>query len=157
MVAGGLRPAYYHSTANTKAPLLTISASGANAGHVSLYYDDVWASDCSFIDSSESQYVYYHYLMLKVRQEEVTHLQRGSAQPHVYPKDVMGLQAVNAPSSLRESFMNHVDPMFRAIDTLLKKNVNLRAQRDLLLPKLVSGEIDVSDIPMPEDKEVEAA
>src|SRR5690554_4824971 len=33
VVAGGLRPAYYHSTANTKAPLLTISASGANAGH----------------------------------------------------------------------------------------------------------------------------
>lgn len=157
VVAGGLRPAYYHSTANTKAPLLTISASGANAGHVSLYYDDVWASDCSFIDSSESQHVYYYYLMLKVRQEEVTHLQRGSAQPHVYPKDVMGLQAVNAPLSLRESFMNYVGPMFRAIDTLLKKNVNLRAQRDLLLPKLVSGEIDVSDIPMPDDKEVEAA
>lgn len=157
VVAGGLRPAYYHSTANTKAPLLTISASGANAGHVSLYYDDVWASDCSFIDSSENQHVYYYYLMLKVRQEEVTHLQRGSAQPHVYPKDVMGLQAVNAPLSLRESFMNHVGPMFRAIDTLLKKNANLRAQRDLLLPKLVSGEIDVSDIPMPEDKEVEAA
>jgi type I restriction enzyme S subunit len=157
VVAGGLRPAYYHSTANTKGPLLTISASGANAGHVSLYYDDVWASDCSFIDSSESQHVYYYYLMLKVRQEEVTHLQRGSAQPHVYPKDVMGLQAVNAPLSLRESFMNHVGPMFRAIDTLLKKNVNLRAQRDLLLPKLVSGEIDVSDMPMPEDKEVEAA
>jgi len=157
VVAGGLRPAYYHSTANTKGPLLTISASGANAGHVSLYYDDVWASDCSFIDSSESQHVYYYYLMLKVRQEEVTHLQRGSAQPHVYPKDVMGLQAVNAPLSLREGFMNHVGPMFRAIDTLLKKNVNLRAQRDLLLPKLVSGEIDVSDMPMPEDKEVEAA
>lgn len=32
---------------------------------------------------------------------------------------------------------------------LMLKNVNLRAQRDLLLPKLISGEIDVSDIPMP--------
>ena len=157
VVAGGLRPAYYHSTANTKAPLLTISASGANAGHVSLYHEDVWASDCSFIDTSESQHVYFYYLLLKVRQEEVTHLQRGSAQPHVYPKDVMGLQALNAPISLRESFLNHAAPMFRAIHTLLKKNTNLRAQRDLLLPKLVSGEIDISDIPLPDDKKVEAA
>ncbi len=40
---------------------------------------------------------------------------------------------------------------------LVDKNANLRAQRDLLLPKLVSGEIDVLDIPMPDDKEVEAA
>jgi type I restriction enzyme S subunit len=28
---------------------------------------------------------------------------------------------------------------------LHRKNANLRAQRDLLLPKLVSGEIDVSE------------
>jgi type I restriction enzyme S subunit len=50
-----------------------------------------------------------------------------------------------------------VGPLFQLTETLAKKNANLRAQRDLLLPKLVSGEIDVSDITMPEDKEVEAA
>ena len=47
--------------------------------------------------------------------------------------------------------------MFDIQETLEKKNANLRAQRDLLLPKLVSGEIDVSNISMPNDKEVEAA
>ncbi|SDA41113.1 type I restriction enzyme, S subunit [Pseudomonas sp. NFACC15-1] len=40
-------------------------------------------------------------------------------------------------------------PILNLIEGLTKKNTNLRAQRDLLLPKLVSGEIDVSDIPMP--------
>ena len=45
-----------------------------------------------------------------------------------------------------------------AAETVLqRKNANLRAQRDLLLPKLVSGEIDVSDLSTPEDKEVAAA
>ena len=34
--------------------------------------------------------------------------------------------------------------------TLQKKNQNLRTTRDLLLPKLISGEIDVSEIPTPE-------
>lgn len=32
-----------------------------------------------------------------------------------------------------------------AIENLIKQNTNLRAQRDLLLPRLVSGAIDVSD------------
>lgn len=40
-------------------------------------------------------------------------------------------------------------PCFKQIRVLANKNANLRTQRDLLLPKLISGEIDVSDIPMP--------
>lgn len=42
-------------------------------------------------------------------------------------------------------FQNVVRPMFDNILTLQTKNTNLRAQRDLLLPKLISGELDVSD------------
>lgn len=49
VVAGGLSPAYYHNKSNTKAPVITISASGANAGFVNLYHEDIWASDCSFV------------------------------------------------------------------------------------------------------------
>lgn len=41
-------------------------------------------------------------------------------------------------------FKRIVEPMFHAISLLAKKNNNLRATRDLLLPKLISGEIDVS-------------
>ncbi|MCC5858638.1 MAG: restriction endonuclease subunit S [Ectothiorhodospiraceae bacterium] len=54
-------------------------------------------------------------------------------------------------------FEDKVRPIFDLVLSLQKKNSNLRAQRDLLLPKLVSGEIDVSHIPLPDDKEVEAA
>jgi len=34
---------------------------------------------------------------------------------------------------------------------LQKKNLNLRTTRDLLLPKLISGELDVSTLPEPEE------
>lgn len=37
VVAGGLEPAYYHNVANTVAPVITISGSGANAGFARLY------------------------------------------------------------------------------------------------------------------------
>lgn len=40
-------------------------------------------------------------------------------------------------------------PIFRLIQSLALKNSNLRTTRDLLLPKLISGELDVSAIPEP--------
>lgn len=43
-----------------------------------------------------------------------------------------------------------VRPMFQLVQKLALKNRNLRTTRDLLLPKLISGEIDVSEIPAPE-------
>jgi type I restriction enzyme S subunit len=45
-----------------------------------------------------------------------------------------------------DAFSSHIAPMFQKVHILAKKNVNLRQTRDLLLPKLVSGEIDVSDL-----------
>ena len=47
-------------------------------------------------------------------------------------------------------FAEKVQPMFRLIQALAMKNTNLRTTRDLLLPKLISGELDVSALPEPE-------
>lgn len=44
-------------------------------------------------------------------------------------------------------FETVVRPMFRLIQSLALKSSNLRATRDLLLPKLISGELDVSAVP----------
>ena len=43
-----------------------------------------------------------------------------------------------------------VRPMFKLIQSLAMKNQNLRTTRDLLLPKLISGELDVSTLPEPQ-------
>jgi type I restriction enzyme S subunit len=55
-------------------------------------------------------------------------------------------------STTLSSFTKLAGPMFRLVNTLEKKNANLRATRDLLFPKLISGELDVSPLP-----ELEAA
>ncbi|MGE0007566.1 MAG: restriction endonuclease subunit S [Parvibaculaceae bacterium] len=49
------------------------------------------------------------------------------------------------PKDLQRMYGGIVRDMRQLTATLERQNVNLRAQRDLLLPKLVSGEIDVSD------------
>ena len=143
VVAGGLEPAYYHSTANTEAPVVTVSASGANAGFINLYMENVWASDCSYIDKGITPFVLYYFLLLKSRQVEVTGLQRGSAQPHVYPKDLSELLVVDVPDHLLENFEGIVSTIFSFVGNLKKQNKALRDNRDLLLPKIVTGEIKI--------------
>ena len=138
VVAGGLTPAYYHDTANTVAPVVTISASGANAGFINIYFDDVWASDCSFIDGKATPDVFYFFLMLISRQNEVTGLQRGSAQPHVYPKDLMAIEALSVLQEIRDNFTQRVIPLFESVRNLHARNQTLRHTRDLLLPKLLT-------------------
>ncbi len=147
VVAGGITPAYFHDTANTQSPVITISASGANAGFVNLYYVDVWASDCSYIDLSATPHVFYFYLWLDHQRAAVTHLQRGSAQPHVYPKDLAQLSAVRASEEVLDLFAAHVRPIFGLIMQLGAEIENLRRTRDLLLPRLLSGQIALEAMP----------
>lgn len=137
VVAGGLQPAYFHSVANTTSPVITVSASGANAGYVNMYTIPVWASDCSYIDTETTPYVYYYYLLMKDRQVEITRMQTGAAQPHVYPKDLMRLEVFDVPTGLLDDFTERVTPVFRLMANLVTKNNNLQQQRDLFLPKLV--------------------
>jgi type I restriction enzyme S subunit len=52
-----------------------------------------------------------------------------------------------------ENFSDIASPMFRDIQLLARKNANLRRTRDLLLPRLISGEVDVSDVDIREELE----
>jgi type I restriction enzyme, S subunit len=54
------------------------------------------------------------------------------------------------PLAVQRAFGKLVQPMRRLTVTLQNKNLNLRTTRDLLLPKLISGELDVSAMPEPE-------
>lgn len=153
VVAGGLNPAYYHNKANAKAPVITISASGANAGYINLYYQDIWASDCSYINSDTTDFVYFYYILLLSKQQEVTALQRGSAQPHVYPKDLMELLIYDIPDSIIKPFEEEIRAIFNFIDNLNKKNNNLKQTRDMLLPMLISGELSVEGLEIISDEE----
>lgn len=62
--------------------------------------------------------------------------------------DLTGKTVLEAPVKLSTRYGEIVSPMFGEIELLRRKNRNIRAQRDLLLPKLISGEIDVSNFPM---------
>lgn len=139
VVAGGLEPAYWHNQANTTAPVLTVAGSGANAGFARLYYEDVWASDCSYVDRSKQAPVYFAYCFLKDNRRKIENFKRGAAQPHVYPSDLNALEGHFTKEAI-QTFEAQVSPYFEAIGVLARENVLLREGRDKLLPRLLREE-----------------
>ena len=146
VVAGGLEPATYHNVTNTKAPVLAISASGANAGYVSLWNIPIWSSDSSYIDSTMTDNVYFWYVLLKKRQQEIFDAQTGSAQPHIYPQHIASMPMIELNVEDVSEFTIIVTPIFETIGHNKEENIHLASLRDTLLPRLLSGELDVSEI-----------
>jgi type I restriction enzyme S subunit len=74
----------------------------------------------------------------------------GAAVPTLNRNDVHGLPVVRPTPVVLSAFDEIVGPMIKLKRRLELKNENLRATRDFLLPKLLSGELDVSARPEPE-------
>src|SRR6266566_5609759 len=78
-------------------------------------------------------------------QEEDT-IGNGAIFKSVTKEDMHGIKMLRPPQSIVSSFEQHIKPMFSNIEVLTTKNANLRQTRDLLLPKLISGEVDVEGL-----------
>ncbi len=101
VVAGGVDFACYHDTANRNANVITISASGANAGYVNYWKEPIFASDCTTIEGKNDFLTEFIYNYLKGIQSQIFYLQKGAAQPHVYPKDIETIPIPNVPKEIQ--------------------------------------------------------
>ena len=140
VVAGGLEPAYYCNKSNTSERVITISASGANAGYIKMYFEEVWASDCSFADNSMTPYLHFIFCFLRDNKTTLDNMQKGSAQPHVYAKDINAMELCLPETSILQTFEEKVSKCFDTISSLIFQIRHLTEARDRLLPKLMSGE-----------------
>lgn len=143
VVAGGLEPAYYCNKSNTAERVITVSGSGANAGFTRMYFEKVWASDCSFVDVSVTPFLHFIYCYLKDNKTTIDNMQKGAAQPHVYAKDINSMELCIPIESVIKSFERTASKYFDTISSLQYQLCLLTEARDRLLPKLMSGEITV--------------
>lgn len=135
VIAGGLKPAAFHNSYNTKAPVITISASGANAGYVQIWGQPVWSSDSSYIDTSITKDIYFWYLLLKKYQKQIFDAQTGSAQPHIYPKHIGNLLIPNISEDSIKNFNITITPIFKKIFQNKNENNKLKAIKNSLSVK----------------------
>lgn len=144
-----------HNEAKVKGPGVITGRSGS-IGKVIYTHGDYWPLNTTLWGKSfplgSTLFAFYTLSSIDLKGFNV-----GAAVPTLNRNDIHNLPVAIPIKAVLSSFDQLVGPMHKLMDTLRKKNTILRAQRDLLLPKLVSGDIDVSNISMPGDKEVEAA
>ncbi len=91
---------------------------------------------------------YYLYIWFKwlYGQSIIQGIKGGSAQPKFNKTDFKNLPIFLPPDDLLEQFHQIVKPMFELIDENNTENQALTRTLDTILPRLMSGELDVSDI-----------
>ncbi|KAA0255515.1 MAG: restriction endonuclease subunit S [Acidobacteria bacterium] len=86
------------------------------------------------------------YLWLDASAAELEQLGTGATFKEITKRAFREFPILIAPEQIERAFHAKVWPLFQFIENLVAKNHNLRSTRDLLLPKLISGEVE---IPLP--------
>jgi restriction endonuclease S subunit len=117
VIASAVGITYYHNKANRHGEIITVSASGVNAGFVNFFNEPIFASDCTTIQPSSKEIdIKYVYNCLESLQGEIMGFQRGTAQAHVYPKDLIALEIPFPP--LEEQ--KQIAALFQSIETSME-------------------------------------
>ena len=97
----------------------------------------------------------FAFLFLRENKDKLIGLGQGAAQQNISQVVLKNFPALRPPASLMQEFSVTVEPLLDNSRNLQQKNTILRRTRDLLLPKLISGEVDVSelDIMVPQENE----
>lgn len=130
VISGGIKPSYYHNTANRFGRTLTVSASGANAGYVGFHTQPIFACDCSTIEESIGYDLMFMYYLLLNRQREIFLLQTGGAQPHIYPEQLRSMD-IYIPSDKKEqtaiaTVLSDMDVELEALEARRSKTALLK-------------------------------
>jgi type I restriction enzyme S subunit len=70
----------------------------------------------------------------------------GAVQPKINQGNLKQIPIINAGEIINTIFSSLINPLFTKIRLISEENTSLQKTRDTLLPKLLSGEIDVTDL-----------
>jgi len=83
--------------------------------------------------------------------DEVKQHANGANVLHLSPDRITEFEFVLPPFNLRTRYSSICADLYRQSDTLHRKNAILREARDLLLPRLISSELSVENVPLPDE------
>ena len=123
-----------------------LAITGATLGQVSLLEIDTCANQ-SVIGVLENAEVPYEYIypFIKDRIEMLIQHQTGGAQQHINKDNVESLIFLLPAKNVLENYISLVGPMYKRIESQCFENLYLSTLRDTLLPRLMSGELEVPE------------
>ncbi len=102
----------------------------------------------------------YSYMRLSGFGRHVKEFANGTNVLHLNSEVVMKQKIIMPPEHLREKFSDIVNPIHSELDALANSCKNLATQRDMLLPRLISGKLPVDQLDIqfpPSMREADAA
>lgn len=137
----------HSATKMLPAKTTVLAITGATLGQVSLLEIDACANQSvvGIIPNDTLPYEFI-YPFIKAKINELISHQTGGAQQHINKQNVESL-AVSIPTKdILYDFVTLVSPMYSMIASNCFENMRLENMRDSLLPQLMSGELDISDL-----------
>jgi type I restriction enzyme S subunit len=136
-----------HDTVMAKGPGLVTGRYGT-LGQVFLVWDDFWPLNTALYvkDFRETPVLYAYWLLRHVL---VNQSGSAAAVPGLNRNHLHALKIAAPPASEMQKFHDYVEPLENQARLLGNALQNLRRTRDLLLPRLLSGQIDVEALPGP--------
>ena len=95
-----------------------------------------------------SKYKYFIYLVLNScsGQQNIINLADGAAQPNISSSQILKIKCVLPTEEILKEFENILENIYLEIFNLRNKNQTLKQTRDLLLPRLLSGKLDIEKL-----------
>jgi type I restriction enzyme S subunit len=130
-----------HSQALTDRASIIVGRKGT-VGTVNLAIEPCWPIDTAFFSqTADERDVCFAYELLKSL--PLQDMNSDAAVPGLNRENAHRLDFALPPETLLERFAFVADPMFRLANQLHKQNLALQNLRDTLLPRLISGELEI--------------
>lgn len=140
---GGNGPIAFVSEPLIDVPVLLTGRVGT-LGSVFRITTGCWPSDNTLIVLPDSN-KFFDCLFFQMERIDFDSLNRGSTQPLLTQDDLKNQLVILPPPDIIESFNNCTVRLFECIEKRVSESRGLAAQRDALLPKLVSGDVQVGE------------
>ena len=143
-VLGGAGEMGFTNKSNADGFVITVGRVGVNCGRFVANNGPTWVNNnASRVVPSEAGHE--EWLLLALQSLDLDDIKRGAAQPFVSNGDLLEKRIVLPTSEVLESFSSIVKPIFRFNENVKNQNVLLASLRDALLPRLISGELEIPE------------
>ncbi|MBU4242699.1 MAG: restriction endonuclease subunit S [Nanoarchaeota archaeon] len=143
-VFGSNGPVGFHNEALVKGPGIVIGRKG-NPGIVTWSYKDCFPIDTTFYVKQTVIILSLNYLFYALKAQDLPSLSADSAVPGLN-RNLAYMSNILVPSKeVLTAFDEQIDPLFHKINANDNESESLASLRDILLPKLISGELRVPD------------
>ena len=140
-VVGSTTVIGYHNEFKIQGPGIVTGRSGS-LGKYQFIWDNFWPHNTSlYISDYKDHNIFFVYSLLQT--VDFASLNNGGAIPTLNRNVLSNIEVIEPTDELQEMFAKIAEAQYRKIRNLEKQNNQLKMARDVLVPKLMSGEVEV--------------